>query len=121
MAVRIRLKRIGAKKKAFYRVVVTDARKARDGKFIESLGYYDPAKEKDKLKIDEERALAWLNKGAEPSGIMASLLKHSGILKKSTLRLKVSSPKKEEVISPKKEGVKKKSSAGRNKGSSKSN
>ena len=80
MAVKIRLKRMGAHKKPFYRIVVADVRAPRDGKFIEELGYYDPMKEPKEIKIDEELAKKWLANGAQPTDTVKSLFKKSGIL-----------------------------------------
>ena len=77
--VKIRLKRMGAKKAPFYRVVVADSRTPRDGKAIEELGYYDPTKEPSVVKIDVERAKKWLNNGAQPSDTVQALLKKAGI------------------------------------------
>ncbi|HAN94235.1 MAG: 30S ribosomal protein S16 [Limnochordia bacterium] len=82
MAVKIRLKRMGAKKRPFYRLVVADSRAARDGAFIESIGYYNPIAEPAEIEIDEEKALDWLRKGAQPSETAKSLLKRTGILEK---------------------------------------
>ncbi len=81
MATKIRLKRMGAKKAPFYRVVVTDARNPRDGRFIEEIGYYDPCKDPIVVKIDEEKASQWLATGAEPSETVKSLFKKVGIKK----------------------------------------
>ncbi len=67
MAVKIRLKRMGSKRKPFYRVVVADSRFPRDGRFIESVGYYNPLTEPVDLKLDEDEIFAWLQKGAQPS------------------------------------------------------
>lgn len=78
--VKIRLRRIGAKKRPFYRLVVADARSPRDGRFIEQLGYYDPLTQPATVKIDTEKVLAWLGKGAQPSDTARSLLKQEGIL-----------------------------------------
>ena len=78
--VKIRLKRMGAHKKPFYRIVVADVRAPRDGKFIEELGYYDPMKEPKEIKIDEELAKKWLANGAQPTATLKSLFKKSGIL-----------------------------------------
>lgn len=78
--VKIRLKRMGAHKKPFYRIVVADVRAPRDGKFIEELGYYDPMKEPKEIKIDEELAKKWLVNGAQPTDTVKSLFKKSGIL-----------------------------------------
>ena len=66
--VKIRLKRMGMKKKPFYRVVVADERSPRDGRFIEEIGYYDPMKKPSDIKIDKEKALDWMKKGAQPTG-----------------------------------------------------
>ncbi|NLM40749.1 MAG: 30S ribosomal protein S16 [Firmicutes bacterium] len=82
MAVRIRLKRMGAKKRPFYRLVVADSRAARDGAFIESIGYYNPIADPAEIQIDEEKALDWLRKGARPSDTAKSLLKRAGVLDK---------------------------------------
>ncbi|HHT69119.1 MAG TPA: 30S ribosomal protein S16 [Firmicutes bacterium] len=82
MAVKIRLKRMGAKKRPFYRLVVADSRAARDGAFIDTLGFYNPIAEPVELKIDEEKALDWLQKGAQPSDTARSLLKKSGVMAK---------------------------------------
>lgn len=78
--VKIRLKRMGANKKPFYRVVVADSRTARNGKFIEELGYYDPLKEPPVIKIDGEKAKKWLGDGAQPTEVVRSLLKKSGVI-----------------------------------------
>lgn len=77
MSVKIRLLRAGAKHRPFYRVVVTDSRSPRDGRFIETLGYYDPLPEKQLVKIDEEKAKAWIARGATPSDTVKSLLKRA--------------------------------------------
>lgn len=84
MAVRIRLKRMGAKKKPFYRIVVADSRSPRDGRFIEEIGFYDPLKDPAVIKVDEERALDWLNKGAQLSDTARALFKKAGVIKKTT-------------------------------------
>lgn len=81
MAVKIRLKRIGAKKKPFYRIVVADARAPRDGKFIEEIGTYDPLKEPYEVKIDSEKATTWLKNGAQPTDTVRALLKKMEIIK----------------------------------------
>jgi len=80
MAVRIRLTRVGATKQPTYRVVVADARDARDSRSIETIGHYNPRTEPIELKIDVERAKAWLAKGAQPSDTVARLLKMAGVL-----------------------------------------
>ena len=82
MATKIRLKRMGAKKAPFYRVVVADARYPRDGRFIEEIGYYDPNTDPATVKIDEEKALKWLSQGAKPTETTRSLLKRMGIMSK---------------------------------------
>lgn len=82
MAVKIRMTRIGAKRKPFYRIVVADSRMPRDGRYIEQLGYYDPLANPKKLKLDEEKALDWLQKGAQPSDTVRSFLSNLGIMNK---------------------------------------
>ncbi len=79
--VKIRLKRMGANKKPFYRVVVADSRAPRDGKFIEELGYYNPLVEPPVIKINEEKAEKWLNTGAQPTDTVKALFKKAGIIK----------------------------------------
>ncbi|UNC92745.1 30S ribosomal protein S16 [Candidatus Contubernalis alkaliaceticus] len=81
MAVKIRLKRLGAKKSPFYRIVVADSRFPRDGRFIEEIGYYNPLTDPTTLKIDEEKAVQWLQKGAQPSDTVRALLNKAGIKK----------------------------------------
>ena len=78
--VKIRFKRMGAKKKPFYRVVVADSRAPRDGKFIEELGYYDPMVEPNNIKIDSEKAQKWLGDGAQPTDRVKALFKQAGII-----------------------------------------
>jgi small subunit ribosomal protein S16 len=80
MSVKIRLKRMGAKKSPFYRLVVADSRSPRDGKFIEEIGYYNPITEPAEVKIDAEKAKKWLDCGAQPSDTVRKLLKKSGII-----------------------------------------
>ncbi len=82
MAVKIRLKRVGAKKNPKYRVVVADARARRDGRFIETLGTYDPIPTPPVVRVDEARALYWLGQGAQPTDKVASLFKSLGLIKK---------------------------------------
>jgi small subunit ribosomal protein S16 len=84
MAVKIRLKRMGAKKAPFYRLVVADARSPRDGRFIEEIGYYNPVQEPEILEVDEEKALKWLGNGAQPSETVKALLKRAGLWSKYT-------------------------------------
>ena len=81
MAVKIRLRRMGAKKAHFYRVVVADSRYPRDGRFIEEVGYYNPVANPAEIKIDAEKANKWLSDGAQPTETVKSLLKKSDILK----------------------------------------
>ena len=79
--VKIRLRRMGAKKAPFYRIVVADSRYPRDGRFIEEVGYYDPTKEPSVIKIDEEKAKTWLANGAQPTDTVKALQKIQGIVK----------------------------------------
>ena len=79
--VKIRLKRMGAHKKPFYRIVVADARTPRDGRFIEEIGYYNPMTEPKEIRIDEEKAAKWLSNGAQPTETVKKLFKNSGIIK----------------------------------------
>ena len=81
MAVKLRLKRMGAKQKPFYRIVAADSRSPRDGRFIETVGTYNPVSNPAEVKIDKEIALKWLNNGAEPTDTVKTLLKKEGILK----------------------------------------
>lgn len=80
MAVRIRLKRMGAKKRPFYRLVVADSRAARDGRFIATIGHYDPVREPEQVVVDVEQARAWIAKGAQPSETAKRLLRQAGVL-----------------------------------------
>ncbi len=80
MAVKIRLRRMGAKKAPFYRIVVADGRYPRDGRFIEEIGFYDPTKEPNLIKLDAEKAKAWLANGAQPTDTVRSILKKQGVL-----------------------------------------
>ena len=82
MAVKIRLKRMGAKKAPFYRIVVADSRSPRDGKVIEELGFYNPLTTPAEIKIDEEAAQNWLNKGAIPTDTVKNLFSKAGIMEK---------------------------------------
>ena len=81
MAVKIRLKRMGAKKAPFYRVVVADSRSPRDGRFIEEIGYYNPMTNPAEVKIDADKANKWIADGAQPTETVKSLLKKSDIIK----------------------------------------
>ena len=80
MSVKIRLKRIGSKKRPFYRVVVADSRRARNGRFIEELGYYNPLTEPKEVKVDAERANYWIGVGAKPTDTVNRLFKNNGVL-----------------------------------------
>jgi len=80
--VRIRLKRLGSKKRPFYRIVVAESSSPRDGRFIEHLGYYDPMTDPVKIKIDADKVVKWLQQGAQPSEAARSLLKREGILER---------------------------------------
>ncbi len=80
MAVKIRLRRMGAKKAPFYRIVVADSRYPRDGRFIEEIGYYDPTKEPSVVKVDAEAVKKWIGNGAQPTDTVRSLLKKQGII-----------------------------------------
>jgi len=82
MAVKLRLKRMGSKKRPFYRVVAADSRSPRDGRFIEEVGYYNPIVEPAEVKIDEEKALKWLKDGAIPTDTVRDLFSKQGIMKK---------------------------------------
>lgn len=82
MATKIRLRRMGAKKNPFYRLIVADSNAPRDGRFIEEIGYYDPTKKPEVLKINEEKVLQWLATGAQPSDTAKSLLRKAGVMAK---------------------------------------
>ena len=83
MSVKIRLKRLGTKSKPFWRIVVADSRMPRDGRFVEEIGYYDPKSNPAKYNVKEDRAKYWLSVGAQPSEVVASILKRNGISKKN--------------------------------------
>ena len=82
MAVKIRLKRGGSKQRPFYRIVAADSRSPRDGRFIDTIGTYNPIPAEYEVTIDEEKALYWLNNGAEPTDTVKNLLSKKGIIKK---------------------------------------
>lgn len=82
LSVKIRLTRMGSKRKPFYRLVVADSRSPRDGRFIEEVGYYNPLTEPKTLKVDEEKIMGWLQNGAQPSDTVRNLLSTQGIMKK---------------------------------------
>ena len=80
MAVKIRLRRVGAKKAPFYRIVVADSRYPRDGRFIEEIGYYNPLEEPSLVKVDADKAKEWIANGAQPTDTVKALLKKQGVL-----------------------------------------
>ena len=80
MAVKIRLRRMGAKKAPFYRIVVADSRFPRDGRFIEEIGYYDPTKKPSVIEVDAEKAKKWISNGAQPTDTVRALLKKKEVL-----------------------------------------
>lgn len=82
MAVKIRLKRMGAKKDPFYRVVVADSRSPRDGRFIDELGYYNPTKNPAIINVNDDKAIDWLQKGAQPTETVKSLFTKAGVYTK---------------------------------------
>ena len=82
MAVKIRLNRMGAKKNPFYRIVVADSRAPRDGRFIEILGNYDPSQQPAVVNIDEEKAIDWMKKGAQPTDTVRNILSKNGTMAK---------------------------------------
>ena len=98
MAVKIRLRRMGTNKKPFYRMVVADSRMPRDGRFIENLGFFDPKTEPPTIKIDEEKALLWLSRGAQPSDTVAALLKKEGIIGKPSAAKKKKTEEKPAAV-----------------------
>ena len=80
MAVKIRLRRMGQKKAPFYRIIVADSRSPRDGKFIEEVGYYNPMTNPAEIKVDADRAQAWIKTGAQPTETVKALLKKAGAI-----------------------------------------
>ncbi len=82
MAVKLRLKRMGAKGRPYYRIVAADARGPRDGRFIENVGTYNPVAKPAQIKVNEEMALKWLEQGAQPTNTVRSLLSQQGIMQK---------------------------------------
>lgn len=81
MAVKIRLRRMGAKKAPFYRIIVADSRAPRDGKFIDEIGYYNPLTEPVEVKINEDKANEWLSNGAQPTEVVKRLFTNAGLTK----------------------------------------
>ena len=94
MSVKIRLKRIGSKKNPFYRIVVADSRRARDGRFIEEIGYYNPLTEPKTVKIDNEKAIGWMANGARPSETVNRLFKNNGVYETEAVEETVASEEK---------------------------
>ena len=90
--VKIRLKRMGAKKRPFYRLVVADSRSPRDGKFIEEIGYYDPLPTPATVRIDVDKVHEWMRRGARPSDVARKLLEREGILQRSAQSRRVVTP-----------------------------
>ena len=84
MAVKIRLRRMGAKKNPFYRIVVADSRASRDGRFIEEIGYYNPLTEPKTVKIDNEKAINWMKNGAKPTDTVDRLFRENGLYEKES-------------------------------------
>ena len=85
MAVKLRLKRMGSKQRPFYRIIAADSRSPRDGRFIESVGTYDPIKKDENVTVDEEKVLKWLNNGAQPTDTVKSILTQTGVWAKYKL------------------------------------
>ena len=98
MAVRIRLKRIGAKKNPFYRIVVADSRRAVDGRFIEEIGYYNPLTEQKIVKIDNEKAINWIKNGARPTDTVDRLFKINGVYDEKSTENTVEEETVEEIV-----------------------
>ena len=82
MSVKIRLKRMGSKKRPFYRIVVADSRSPRDGRFIETVGTYNPLTQPEQVTLKEEALMGWLNNGAQPSDTVRNILSKEGVMKK---------------------------------------
>ena len=80
MSVKIRMRRMGSKRKPFYRIVVADSRMPRDGRFIEEVGYYNPLTNSDEVKLEEDKIFEWPEKGAQPSDTVRSLLSKAGLM-----------------------------------------
>ena len=108
MAVKLRLKRMGSKQKPFYRIVAADSRSPRDGRFIETLGTYNPLLKADKVTLEEEKIIKWLNNGAEPTDTVKNILSSAGVWAKFK-STKVSKPvAKKEAKAPVKKAPAKK-------------
>jgi small subunit ribosomal protein S16 len=102
MAVTIRLRRMGAKSQPSYRLVVTDSRRARDGRFIETVGFYNPRREPAEMRFNEAKVMAWLERGARPSDTARSLLKKGGLWAKFT-QGGVVAPERRQALAARKE------------------
>jgi small subunit ribosomal protein S16 len=100
LSVKIRLRRIGAKKHPFYRLVVADSRSPRDGRFIDILGTYDPMTDPVKLNLDQEKIRAWLQKGARPSDTARAFLIDQGLLPKESAKKRPTKPPKSAAAAP---------------------
>ena len=111
MAVKLRLKRMGAKQKPFYRIIVADSRSPRDGRFIETVGTYNPLKETDKYTFKEEEIISWLNKGAQPTDTVKSILSSNGIWAKFKATKAPKAAKKAEKPAAEKKAPAKKTTA----------
>jgi len=104
MAVKLRLRRMGAKQRPFYRIVVADSRSPRDGRFIEVVGTYNPIDKKNEITLDEEKVMTWLNKGAQPTDTVKNILTKKGVLAKfKTSKVKPSVKKVKPVVEKTKE------------------
>ena len=100
MAVKLRLKRMGAKKRPYYRIVAADSRSPRDGRFIEAVGTYDPIKKDNNITLEEDKIMKWLGNGAEPTDTVRSILSASGVWKKFKEASNKPKAKKEEAKEP---------------------
>ncbi len=98
MSVKIKLRRMGAKKKPFYRIVVADSRTSRGGRFIDQIGYFDPMTEPPTMKLDEEKARMWVGRGAQPTDTARAILNKAGVLGEPKA---AEAPKQEEASAPK--------------------
>jgi len=107
LSVRIRLKRMGAKKRPFYRFVAADSRSARDGRFIEILGWYNPIEKPARVQVNEEKAYEWLKKGAQPSDTVHALFQQIGLWKKWEMIKKGEDPSEIKIANRIKERTKK--------------
>lgn len=96
MAVKIRMKRIGSKKKPFYRIVVADSRSPRDGRFIEEIGYYNPISNPKQFKVDSEKAVKWISTGAKPTETVAKLFKTYNVTEQVEEKVEVAEETTEE-------------------------